>query len=49
MGGGGPDAGIHYDICYNSIINKVLKKKKGQGINSVSVLKISMEKSLHIH
>ena len=49
MGGEGADSGIHYDTCYNSIINKVLKKKKGQGINSASVLKISMEKSLHIH
>ena len=34
MGGEGADAGIHYDTRYNSIINKVLKKKKGQGINS---------------
>ena len=38
---------VHYNKCYNSIINKVLKKQKGEGISSASTMRISMEKSTH--
>ena len=41
------EEGIHYNKCYNSIIKKVLKQK-GEGINSASTSRVSMEKSLHM-